>query len=159
MTSAACSARLPLEITPRARLSAALSIGFTDTVSNQGSYDAGNARFLPGFYNFTEYSAGPELRLSLGDEREPIALSLAGSFSHRRYPNRPAQDGAGAYGAQTLYQRNWTISTTLSYPMAPRLRLLFNLQAGKASSNQGFEQFYSYNYSATNYLMGFSYEY
>jgi len=158
-TSLAGSLSLPMELAPRARLTATLSAGFAETVSNQGSYDARSARFLPGFYDFLEFNAGPGLTLSLGDEREPVTVSMAGGYSHRRYPKRPAQDAAGTYGSEMLRQRTWTFSTTMSYPMAQRLRMLLSLRTGRASSNQGFEQFYSYNYGATDYRMGFVWEY
>jgi hypothetical protein len=43
--------------------------------------------------------------------------------------------------------------------MAPHFGLLFNVQYGRATSNQSFQQYYTYNYTATNYLFGFSYDY
>jgi hypothetical protein len=158
-TSLSASLRLPVELDPRTRLSASLSAGFAQTRSNQGSYDARNLRFIPGFYDFLEFSVGPGVALSLGDEREPVTVSLAGGWSLRRYPGRPAQDTLGTYGSEMLRQSQWTWSLAASYPMAPRLRMVFSLRAARASSNQGFERFYSYDYGTTDCLMGFSYDY
>jgi hypothetical protein len=114
---------------------------------------------MAGYYNYTEFGFEPWLRVSMGDEREPVTLSLAGDWTRRSYSHRPVQDSAGAYMGETLRQRTWTFTATLSYPLAPRLSALFNLQHGRAGSNQGFQSFYAYDYSATNYLMGLSWEY
>ena len=51
------------------------------------------------------------------------------------------------------------MSSSLNYPMAPHFSLVFNFQYGIASSNQQFEQYYKYNYTVTNYLFGFSYDF
>ncbi|MFH1726006.1 MAG: hypothetical protein ABII00_15470 [Elusimicrobiota bacterium] len=151
--------RLPAEMTPDWRLLASLTAGVANAVSNQNSFDALRTRFFPSFYNYGEVHAGPRVALAIGDERQPVACSLGARFSYRRYPYRLVQDASGTYQASALHQTAWTVSATLSYPMAPRFSLLFDLQLGRASSNQGFEQFYSYNYSATSYLFGFSYDY
>jgi len=153
------SARMPYELAPEARLMAGLALRVDSNVSDQASYDARDARFMPGYYNYVELGAEPDLKLLLGDEREPIAFSLASSWSRRSHSHRPVQDAAGAYQGSTLRQRSWMLSATLDYPLAPRLSVLFNLQHGRTSSNQGFQSFYSYDYKATNYLMGVHWRY
>ncbi|MFA5140015.1 MAG: hypothetical protein WC728_12350 [Elusimicrobiota bacterium] len=153
------SVHMPLELTPEVRLLGGLGFQVFGNASDQASYDAKDARFMPGYYNYIEFGFEPWLKASMGDEREPITLSLAGAWTSRSYSHRLVQDSAGAYQGETLRQRTWTLSATLSYPLAPRLSALFSLQHGQASSNQGFQSFYSYDYSATNYLMGLSWEY
>ena len=101
----------------------------------------------------------PGFRLSMGDTRQPVVWSLGLDWTRRRYSNRPVRDASGVYGSDWLKQTSWTLRTSLSYPMAPRLSVLVSLEHGQSSSNQGFERFYNYNYSATNYMMGFSYDY
>lgn len=150
--------RVPFEPDPSVRIEGSLGLRVADSVSNQGSYDASQAKFTPRYYNYVEFGVSPGVRVSMGDTRQPIVWSMEMDWSRRRYSNRPIQDEAGVYREESLSQRAWTLSTTLSYPMAPRLRVLFNLQHGRAASNQGFEQFYNYNYSATNYMIGFSYD-
>jgi hypothetical protein len=150
---------MPWELGAEAKLLSGVRVSASNLVSNQNSYDARRTQFLPKYYNYTQFGMGPEAKLVWGDERQPITWSASAGWSHRRYPHRPTQDASGTYQSATLDQDNWTFSTTLSYPMAPRFKLLFNLQHGRTESNQGFEQFYSYNYSATNYMFGFSYDY
>ncbi|MFH2203655.1 MAG: hypothetical protein ABIJ96_11105 [Elusimicrobiota bacterium] len=140
------------------RVAPRLGLAVANTVANQNNYDAMRTEHQPGYYNSTELKLEPEVRLLLGDPRQPVALRLGSSLSFRRYPHRRIQDASGTYLDETLRQNGWMFTATASYPMAPGFRLLFNLQHGKASSNQGFEQFYSYNYTATNYLIGFRYE-
>ncbi len=159
VTSLDVSAKTAIEWTPSVRMNVGAGIGFSNTASNQNNYDARRTEFQSGYYDMYEFRFGPNARLLFGDERQPITLSMAASLTHRRYPRRRIQDAAGTYQSRSLRQTNWMLSTTLNYPMAPRLSLLFNFQHGRAASNQGFEQFYSYNYSATNYLMGFRYDY
>ena len=43
--------------------------------------------------------------------------------------------------------------------MLRRLSLVLDAALSRNSSNQGFEQFYRYNYSVANYLFGVRYEY
>jgi hypothetical protein len=149
----------PVDVGVDMRFTPSVSLGVSNNVSNQNSYDALRTEFQSGFYNYTEWRVGPGVRADLGDLRQPITVSLSSSLSFRKYPNRKIQSDSGTYGSDTLTQDRWTIDFSASYPIAPRLRLLFQFQYGRSSSNQSFEQFYSYNYTATNYLGGFRFEY
>jgi hypothetical protein len=151
--------RWPFELTPRTRLTAAWTLGLENRVSNQNSFDAQRIVYQSGFYNSTRIFFGPDANLSFGDDRAPILWQNSIRFSARRYPHRRVQDASGAYENDTLRQHEWTLATTLIYPMAPRFKLLMSLQAGRASANQGFEQFYKYSYSVTSALVGLRFEY
>lgn len=158
-TAAAAGARWPVELAPETVLWLSMGAAFSSTLSNQNSFDALRAQFQAGYYDSVEAAALPGLRLLFGDERRPIAAALGARAAWRRYPHRKAQDAAGSYLEEGLRQVYWSLSASLDYPMAPRLSLVASVQLGRAASNQAFEQFYSYNYSATNYLLGFRYEY
>ena len=54
---------------------------------------------------------------------------------------------------------NFMVNSSLTYPMAPRFSLVLNVQHGRGTSNQTFEQFYKYNYTTTSYLIGFNYDF
>lgn len=141
------------------RVLGSLSAGFRRTDSNQSSYDARNTRFFDGFYDNWQVSAGPSARLLFGEDPRPVSLGLGTLWTHRRYPNRRAQEASGGYTGEALSQHSWMVNATLSYPMAKFFSLIFNVQHGRSVSNQAYEQAYSYNYSVTNYLFGFSYDY
>jgi len=159
LTSISARVRRPVEIDFDWRLVGSLGVSFTNALSDQNSYDALRTEFFDDYYDYRELSVHPELRSLFGDERQPVAWSIGFLWKRRIYPNRRVQDPSGSYGALGVSQRDWMLDTTLSYPMAPRWSVLLNLQHGRTSSNQGFEQFYSYNYTATNYLFGVSYDY
>jgi len=153
------SLRLPSEWGAEIRAESRVDLSAASMVSDQNSYDARQTRFISQYYNYSQAGAGAGLVLLFGDERLPISWGADLSWSYRRYPHRPIQDGSGLYLGASLHQHTLLASTTFKYPMAPRFAMLFSVQYGKTSSNQQYEQLYSYNYSATSYLFGFSYDY
>ena len=159
LTSFGAAVRLPSEIKPGLRLLSSLDIGYTYNSSDQNSYDAQRTQYLPYYYNYGEFRLGPSFKLMLGKPKEPIVLGLSGNWWYRRYPYRFAQDSTGLYQASATHTSNWMGSASLIYPMASHFSLLFNFQCGRALSNQNFDQYYKYNYTVTNYLFGFSYNY
>lgn len=159
LTSLGLALRMPAELNTDLRLLGTLELGAAFNGSDQSSFDAARARYLPRFYGYREARVGSGGQLLFGDPREPIVLSGAVSWTRRVYPNRPPQDATGLYQGGSLRQDHWLLSTTFSYPLAPRFSLVASLQHGTASSNQGFELGYSYKYAVTNYLFGVSYEY
>lgn len=159
LTSWTGGARLPLRPTGDWRVAASLDLSAENLASNQGSYDARRVRHLPGFYDYVRFSAAPGVRVSYGEESRPVVLSLTGSWAWRRWPHRPVQDSYGGYQGDSLRQRTWQLGASLSYPLARRMSLLFDAKALSADSNQGYQVLYRYDYSAANYLFGFSYDY
>lgn len=141
------------------RLEPGLSFGIDNTASNQNSYDALRTEYLPGYYNFVEYRLSPSLTARLGDSRLPAVAALSGSAAFRRHAHRKTQNASGTYREERLRQASWLVSASFSYPVSPFLSLVMNIQHGRTTSNQDFEQFYSYNYTATNYLAGLRLEY
>lgn len=158
-TTVTLGARMPRELNSDLRTLGGLDLGLSYTTSNQNNYDARQARFFPLYYNYGELRVSPSFKLLIGPPREAVVLGLSATWWHRRYPYRVIQDEAGAYLDQKLRTDNSMISASLTYPMAKHFSLLFNFQYGKTISNQRYESFYSYNYSVTNYLFGFSYDY
>jgi hypothetical protein len=140
----------------------ALGLGFSYNSSDQNGYDASAVRYTPYFYNYGEWSLTPSLTFLAGPQgpgTRPMVLELSGSWWRRRYPYRTAQDAAGAYSNGALHTAGWSFGAALSYPMLRRLSLILDAKVSRNSSNQDFEQFYRYNYSAANFLFGVRYEY
>lgn len=158
-TALSAGVKLPLEHRSDLRTVSSLSAGMTFNSSNQNSYDAQRTHFTPQYYNYNEFRVSPGFRLLVGHPRAPVSLGVAGHLWLRSYPHRVIQDSNGNYQTTALRSANWMSSVSLAYPMAPHFSLMFNVQHGRASSNQRFEQYYRYNYSVTNYLFGFTFEY
>lgn len=154
-------AKMPMEHNADLRTLGGLTLAYTVMTSNQNNFDAQRAQFTPLYYNYTELRAAPSFKAFFGRRRlkQPIVAGLSVNVWWRNYGHRLIQDGSGVYQSDTLYTLNWMTSASLTYPMAKRFNLVFNLQHGRAHSNQRFESFYKYNYSVTNYLFGFSYDY
>ncbi|MBI4422518.1 MAG: hypothetical protein HY554_02255 [Elusimicrobia bacterium] len=159
LTSLSLSLRRPAVVSPSVRLVAAVDLAGAYNASNQSSYDARRARYLDGYYDYGELRAGLGGQLLLGDSRRPAVCSLGGAWTARSYPRRHPQDEAGEYGAGGTRQRTWVLSSSVRYPLAERLRLVFDLHYGRAGSNQRYAQGYSYRYAVANYLFGVSYDY
>ena len=150
---------MPTELNSDLRLLSGLSLGWTLATSNQNNFDAQRTQYVPQYYNYNELRLSPSFKALFGPGKSPIVASLSGTYSLRRYPHRLVQNETGVYQSDKIDTSSWMMSSSLTYPMAPHFSLMFNVQYGRASSNQGFEQYYKYNYSVTNYLFGFSYDF
>lgn len=151
--------KMPTELNSDLRLLPALEFAGTYVSSNQNSFDATQTRFLPYFYNYAELRVNPSFKVLVGDPKTPIVWGLNTNYWYRRYPHRFTQDQNGLYQSDHIYTANWMVGSSLTYPMAPHFNLVFNFQYGRGTSNQHFEQFFTYNYTVTNYLFGFSWNY
>ena len=154
LTDVSFAARMPHDWNADLRVLGALEVGLTANSSNQNGYDASRGQFLPGFYNFVEWRAVPSATLIVGPVRRPVTATLKLGWKRRSYAHRPPQGASGAYGAGALYSTEWSGGLSLSYPMARRLSLIFDLERASASSNQDFQAFYRYSYEATTALAG-----
>lgn len=153
--------KMPVEHNADLRTLGAFSLAYAVQTSNQNGYDAQRVKFTPLYYNYTEVKAAPSFKAFFGRKKtkQPVAASLGAVLWWRQYGHRETQDASGVYQGTRLYTLNWMASASLTYPMAKRFNLLFSIQHGRAHSNQRFESYYKYNYSVTNYLFGFSYDY
>jgi hypothetical protein len=154
MTDLSFAARMPHDWNADLRALGALELGLTANSSNQNGYDATRGQFLPGFYDYVEWRAVPSATLIVGPVRRPVTVTLKLGWRLRQYDHRPPQDSTGAYGAGSLASTEWSGGLTLSYPMAKRLSLVFDLERASASSNQQFQAFYQYSYEATTAMAG-----
>ena len=158
LTRAVFALRMPHEWNADLRARAAVEAGVTANTSNQNGYDATRGRFLPGFYDFVEWRVEPSAIFVIGPPRRPVTAALKIGRRQRRYTSRPAQGETGAYGSGSLTTTEWTLGTSLDYPMARRLSLLFTLERTSAESNQRYQRYYRYAYEATTALAGFRWE-
>ena len=158
MTDISLAARMPHAWNADLRALGALEFGLTANSSNQNGYDATRGQFLPGFYDYIEWRAVPSVTLIVGPVRRPVTATLKVGWKLRQYDHRPPQDSTGAYGSGSLSSTEWSGGLSLSYPMARRLSLVFDLERASASSNQQFQAFYQYSYEATTALAGVRWE-
>jgi hypothetical protein len=158
LSSLQATASMPHEWNADLRALGSMTLGASFLSSSQNGYDATRGVFLRRFYDYRELLARPAVRLLIGAERRPVALDAAVGWRKRTYLNRPPQDGTGAYLGGSLSTTEWTFSSTLTYPLAPRLSLVLTLERASSSSNQRFERFFRYAYEATTVLSGVRWE-
>ena len=158
LTSLSASVRMPHEWNADLRALGSLTFGAGVLASNQNGYDASRGKFLAKFYDYRELSVTPAVRLLVGPERRTVTADLSVGWRRRMYLNRQAQSRAGDYTGGTLSTTEWTVASTLMYPIVSRFSLVFTLERASASSNQRFERFYRYAYEATSMLAGFRWD-
>lgn len=159
LTTWTAGVKKPVDVDTDLRGALGLSVSYAFNSSNQNDYDATQGLFLPLDQNYGEWSVGPSAQAFLGPASRPAAVSVSSGLAYRRWPHRPAQDQTGLYDGSPLWQRTWTASASVSYPLGERLSAVASAQWLRALSNQAYQQFYAYDYSATNFLVGFSYRY
>lgn len=159
LTSVSTALKMPTELNSDLRALGTFDLSASYMSSNQNSFDATQAKYIPYYYNFGEIKAGPNLRLLFGPVRSATIVGLGMTYWYRKYPYRPTQNDSGLYTGGSTKMHNWMVNASLLYPMAPHFSVAFNIQHGRATSNQSYEQFYRYNYTTTNYLFGFTYDY
>jgi hypothetical protein len=150
--------KAPIPLSFPGKMIGSFGLAYTLSSSNQNNYDALRTQFQEGYYDFSEFRLSPGARYMAGNPDRPVTFGLGFDVWLRDYPNRRVQDSAGTYQADTLSQTNWMVSASVSRPIAPRMRLLFDFSYGAASSNMGYESLYKYSYTAMNYLFGVSYD-
>lgn len=153
------SLRAPLSLGADARAVFELAGSWAHRGSSQNGYEPGRGEFFPLAENFSEYRGAASARALLGPARRPKQLSLALEATRRRWPHRPAQDERGVPGGAPLRQTTLRLSAGGAWPLTERFSLVASADWLRAGSNQGFEAFYTYRYTAANYLLGFSWEY
>ena len=154
VTRAAGRVSLGRELRRDIRLAGGLGLSAATTISNQNRYDAGQGVYSSRYYNQFEIGVSPRLGLELGDDRRPATLSLEPSWTRRTWGQRSVQASSGRYLSETVHQTVWGVSLRVNYPLGTRLRFLGEIETAAASSNQGFEQFYRYNYGSFSLLTG-----
>ena len=159
ITTLGASLKMPAELNSDLRLLGSLDTAVSYESSNQNSYDATQLKYIPYYYNYGEVRVGPNVKLLIGPPRQATVLSLGGTYWYRRYPYRQTQNSSGLYQGGSTHMNNFMVNSSLTYPMAPRFSLVLNVQYGRGTSNQTFEQFYKYNYTTTSYLIGFNYDF
>ncbi len=154
LADASAAVRMPHEWNADLRALGGFELGLTVNSSNQNGYDATRGQFIPGFYDFTEWRAVPSATLIVGPVRRPVRATVRFGWKRRSYQHRHPQDATGAYQSGSLESTEWSGGLSLSYPMARRLSLIFELDRASAGSNQDFQPFYRYSYQATTALAG-----
>ncbi len=145
---------------PKSNLSPMIFFSHAELDSNQNHYDAGQTYFASDFYSYKQNQIGAQLSFSLArTPAGPQVFSVGYSYSKRDYANRVTQNLDATYTSDKLYVKETNVSLGYSYPLARSLRLSINATFGRSRSNNDYEASYAYNFSNSNYLFGFHYEY
>jgi len=153
------SLQYPWQIEAGVKALASFGVNYLYDSSNQNSFDASQSQYIPLFYNYGQLTLTPGFKLFIGPDANPISWEISGTWWYDRYPHRSIQDASGTYLGRDLYTNNWMLQTTLSYPMAPHFGLVFNVQYGRGTSNDQFQEFYQYAFTTATYMFGVSYDY
>ena len=159
--------RIPREISQSWKVVGGFRLAAGYNTSNQNSYDAQRLKFLKDYYDSTSIRAGVDLNLyhklpagrSGGKEERPLEFGFSATLGRANYNGRLAQTSSGLYLGRRIYQNEAVLSIGLSYPIAPHFRWTSQFGYGRQTSNQDFERLYRYNFTTTNYRIGFNYEY
>ncbi|HCC48258.1 MAG TPA: hypothetical protein DEQ38_09135 [Elusimicrobia bacterium] len=158
--------RMPRQLAPGWKAVGGLRAAAGYNASNQNSYDAQRLKFLKNYYDSVSVRAGVDLSLSramaprYGDkEGRTLDLSLSATVGRIGYSGRQAQAESGLYLGDKIYQNEQMLSVGVSYPIAPHFVWTSQFGFGRQTSNQRFEKLYRYNFTTTNYRIGFGYEY
>ena len=152
--------RIPREISAGWKALGGLRLAAGYNKSNQNSYDAQKTRYLENYYDSTSLRAGVDLGLSrkLKGDR-PMEFNLSATLGRVGYSGRLAQDSSGLYLSDKIYQNEAVLSLSVNYPVAPHFVWTSQFGYGRQASNQNFERLYRYNFTTTNYRLGFGYEF
>lgn len=159
VTRLAGAARAPLSLGADARAVFELSGALTHRGSTQNGYDVSRGEFWALTENSLELRGGLSARALFGPARRPKQVSLLLETWRTKWPHRPAQDERGVPDQGTLSQTSVRVSAGGSWPLTDRFSLVASADWLRAGSNQRYEAFYAYRYTAANYLFGFSFEY
>ena len=151
--------KLPMETALSAKTVLSFDIGYTQNTSNQNNYDALRTQFQSGYYDYSEYRFSPGAAVVTGDRDRPTTWGLNAVISMRSYPHRLIQNSTGLYLGEELATTSWLLAGSVSRILLPRVKLLAQCQYGSSRSNQQFQQFYKYSYTAISYLFGVSYDF
>lgn len=135
-----------------------VSLQFVTNDSNQGHYDARKTKYIPDYYDYGTTGFGLGADFLLGREK-PVALSLSFISARQAYKDRLSQDIDGNYLAEKIYSDESVITLTFAQQIAGGFKLRFITSFVDSKSNMKYEKTYTYNYTTSNYLMGFSYEF
>ncbi len=142
------------------RFVGALDAQYALNDSNQGNYDVSDPmapRYTADYYDYTLAGVFPSLTVLLG--QRPAALTLSAGMTRQNYGSRKAMDVSGVPLAENVHISETIFGVTFIYPVTKELRLRVTVNTVDASSNMKYAGSYAYNYSSSNYLMGFSYEF
>lgn len=162
VSSLAGSAVAPVPVRPfgvDARLDAGFGLTLAYNRSNQNTFDATFAKYVPDSYSYWQFGAGPNATLSWGDRKSPTWASASLRWSRQLYTGRLTQDVNGVYEASKQRHDRVAFSLGYGYPIAPQFTMTFKTNFLWATSNQKYEKNYRYDYRAVNYLIGVTYEY
>jgi hypothetical protein len=135
--------------------SAGLPLSVRRLRSNQSYFDPENYEFIRNYFDFVE----PALRAMFRVQSGVTRLALTGTISRRFYDDRRAQRSDRSYTAHAMYVQDHNLSLDVSRPLARHLRAIGSVERHWAASNNRYETFYRYRFTAQTYNLGLALEF
>lgn len=154
--------KYPVKLSPVSVFTPGINVTGIYNNSNQNSYDATNAKYIPGFYNYGKLRAGidADYRRIVPEYKDKyLVLNLGFSYGRTSYGSRLVQDAAGSYGSDSVYLNEYVGRLFGSYPIAQKFDVIGSIMYGKQTSNMGYEKVFAYNFNIFTYLAGVKYEF
>lgn len=129
-------------------------LGLSNLFSNQNHLDTDPARlkYIRGYYDYSDLRLSPSAQFTFIESG--LFARLSYEFSMRRYAERLAQKGTGAYTSGRLAQYSGNFSAEASYPVVKGLDVKLQGSWATSRSNNRYEQVYRYNYESSMYFAG-----
>ncbi|MBI5243107.1 MAG: hypothetical protein HY922_05390 [Elusimicrobia bacterium] len=143
----------------RVRPGASMGLTLSSLMSNQNNFDTDPKRlqYVAGYYNYWEARLSPVASALF--LKTQINVRLGYDFGYRSYSGRLTQNsGDGSYTGENLHQYTHGLTLEASYPLWRQLEFKARGLWAKSSSNNSFQQVYTYNYSSYNYFAGISWK-
>ncbi|MDD4003623.1 MAG: hypothetical protein PHW69_00275 [Elusimicrobiaceae bacterium] len=162
LVSGRATLKYPVKLSPSSIVIPGLSLTCAHNGSNQNSYDATSAKFVPEFYNYSKARVGADAeyrRLVPEYKNKYLAVDFGLSYGRTSYPSRPVQNSAGAYGTDNIYLNEYVWRLSGSYPVSQKVDVVASVMYGNQTSNMSYEKLYVYNFNIFTYLAGVKYEF
>ncbi len=139
------------------KISLGLDIQCIFNQSIQNHYDSSRTKYIPKYYDFSEFKTGPIV--SIGLTSMPLAATLSYMFGSRMYNERLVQDISGVYSNDKINLQTGLVRLGVEYMLNKQIKAQSLISYYSSASNMKYEQVYKYNYNTFNYFIGFSWEY
>lgn len=156
-TTGSASFSMPVRVTQGYGIVPELTCSIISNDSTQNHYDANVNRYTADYYDYTQSMAGLTLNNVIGGRHTVVSVGYM--YSQQNFGSRLARDAQGGYLSDKMQVNESIITGSLSYPMPGGFKLILSGSYIDSTSNMKYAQAFSYNYTAMNYLAGFTYEF
>jgi len=144
------------------------SANLSQNLSDLDFYDTRNTasladdRFVDDYYDYYSYAFSPAVSIVLDKNektKKSTLLKTGYSFEVDYYPGRNALDEFNEYKNEEQRDKLSTVFTRLEVPISKQITWVSFAKYEKQTSNQKYEENYTYNYELWSVLSGIKFEY